>query len=175
MSDDSPARRTVLKAIFGGLSALIAAAVGGPIAVAFFDPARRRTVTHGEGPTELAKLAELTIGEPRKRDVLSAGIDAWDRTDAKPVGAVWLVRRDAARVDAYSVVCPHLGCAIGFDPAKKTFICPCHDSAFALKDGSRLKGPAPRGLDPLPIEVKDGKVMVTYQEFIQGITSRRKA
>ena len=175
MATSQPGRRGALKLVFAGCGAAIAVVVGAPIVAAFFDPARRRTVSHGEGASALGPLAALPIGEPQKRDIVSAGTDAWDRTDPKPIGAVWLVRRDATRVDAYSVACPHLGCAIGYDPASKRFVCPCHDSAFALADGARLKGPAPRGLDPLPVEIKDGEVRVTYLEFIQGITSRRKA
>lgn len=164
-----------MKTVFAVLAAVVAAVVGVPLTLAFIDPSRRRTVKGGGGPSELGKLDDLPIGRPEKRDVVSERVDAWDRSDPKPVGAVWLVRRDAQRVDAYSIVCPHLGCPIAFDSAKRVFACPCHESAFAVEDGHRLKGPAPRGLDPLPVEIREGKVFVTYKQFIQGIVSRREA
>lgn len=109
----------------------------------------------------------------RKLDVVSTTTDAWDRSEARPIGAIWLVRREVGRVYAYSATCPHLGCPIDHD--ERVFSCPCHVSALALADGERLEGPAPRGLDPLPVEVKDGRVFVTFKEFIIGIASRRES
>ena len=50
--------------------------------------------------------------------------------------------------EALSGVCPHLGCAVGWEG--KSFLCPCHDSRFGV-DGARQTGPAQRGLDPLPM------------------------
>ena len=57
----------------------------------------------------------------------------------------------------------------------RVFACPCHESAFAIADGARLKGPSARGLDPLPIEAKDGKILLTWKRFIPGLRSRREA
>ena len=76
---------------------------------------------------------------------------------------------------AFSAVCPHAGCSIGFDTAKQVYVSRCHDSAFALADGAWLKGPAPRGMDPLPLEIKDGRIRVTYKRFVLGIKDRREA
>lgn len=168
-------RRNVLKVTFGLLSGLMAAVVGGPIAVAFLDPMRRKTVVGGEGTAgDYGKVAELQVGVPKKVNVISTRTDAWDRSNPKPIGAIWLVRRSNDRVDAYSVVCPHLGCSVGYDAGKKVFACPCHESGFSLEDGSRLAGPSPRGLDPLPVEVKDGTIHVTYRRFIQNVRERRE-
>lgn len=172
----SEPRRGFLKLAFGALSGLIGAAVGIPIVVAFLDPMRRKTVVGGEGTAApYGKLTDLPVGEPRKLNVVNTRTDVWDRSNPKPIGALWLVRRKDDRVDAYSVVCPHLGCPVGYDETKGEFACPCHDSGFSLQDGSRLKGPSPRGLDPLPVEIKDGTIYVTYKRFIQGISGRREA
>ena len=100
--------------------------------------------------------------------------DAWDRSDPKSVGALWLVRRDAKRVDAYTNVCPHAACPVGYDPKRAVFACPCHTSDFALADGHVLYGPSPRGLDTLPVEVApDGTVLVTYKRFVSGTITKR--
>lgn len=167
-------RRKLLERTFYLLSAAIASVVGAPIAIAFFDPARRKTVSGGADAGNYGKVSDLTPGVPRKMDVVGARIDAWDRTDPKPIGALWLVRGSDDRVSAFSGVCPHLGCPIGYDDSKRVFACPCHESAYAVADGARLKGPALRGLDPLPVEVRDGEVQVTYKRFVQGIASRRE-
>jgi menaquinol-cytochrome c reductase iron-sulfur subunit len=168
-----PNRRKFLTTLSTAATGLLAVAVGGPAIVAWLDPARRITVK-GSGPCAYGPLKELPLGVPRKVDVVNERIDAWDRSEAQPVGAVWLVRRDAGRLDAYSATCPHLGCSVGFDEQRKVFICPCHVSAFALADGVRLEGPSPRGLDPLPVEVREGIVHVTYKRFMQGVAARRE-
>ena len=41
--------------------------------------------------------------------------------------------------------CPHLGCALKWNPAERTWDCPCHGSRFA-QDGHLLDNPAPGGL-----------------------------
>ena len=37
--------------------------------------------------------------------------------------------------------CPHLGCALKWNPVEHTWDCPCHGSRFT-EDGKRLDGPA---------------------------------
>lgn len=168
-------RRNFLAVVFGAFAGAIAALVGAPVVVAFFGPSRRRTVSGSADTTASVSLDELAVGVPHKMEVVGAGIDAWDRTDPHPVGAVWLVRRSESEVEAYSAVCPHLGCLLGFDPSKKLFTCPCHESSFALGNGALLAGPAPRGMDPLPVVVKSGKAEVTFKRFVLGIRLRREA
>ncbi len=42
--------------------------------------------------------------------------------------------------------CPHLGCALRWNKAERTWDCPCHGSRFT-RDGRLLDGPAQEGLD----------------------------
>ena len=168
-------RRDFFKLVFGMCTGAIAAIVGIPVVAAFLDPTRRPTVIHGKGPKAFGRVSDLVVGTPCKLDVIDDSRDAWDRTQAQPIGAVWLVRRQEQKVDAYVVACPHLGCPTDFDTKARVFTCPCHDSAFDLADGRCLKGPSPRGLDPLPVDVQNGEVFVTYKRFVQGIPSRREA
>jgi Rieske Fe-S protein len=64
----------------------------------------------------------------------------------------------------FSSICPHLGCRYNWVADQKRFICPCHGSQFGIQ-GEHLAGPAPRGLDPLPFRVKDGKAEVTWIQY----------
>jgi cytochrome b6-f complex iron-sulfur subunit len=50
--------------------------------------------------------------------------------------------------------CPHLGCTVPFIAGENEFICPCHGSVYQY-DGARVSGPAPRGLDIMPMTVLD--------------------
>jgi Rieske Fe-S protein len=58
----------------------------------------------------------------------------------------------AGGFEAYSLVCPHLGCLV--ELKKDHFLCPCHSSRFDLK-GQVLKGPSDQPLRRLQIEVNE--------------------
>jgi Rieske Fe-S protein len=167
-------RRGFVKTSFGLLCAAGAAIVGVPAVAVFLAPAKKKTVTGSTDSIAEVDLDDLVVTEPRRLDIVGSGLDAWDRTDPHPIGAAWLVRRGDGRVQAYSATCPHLGCSLGYDARRRLFTCPCHDSVFSLADGARLMGPAPRGMDPLPVQIGGGKVRVSFKHFILGIPVRRE-
>lgn len=57
-------------------------------------------------------------------------------------------RDPTGELHAVSARCTHLGCAVNFNNAEKSWDCPCHASRFAL-DGSVLHGPAVKPLERL--------------------------
>jgi Rieske Fe-S protein len=61
----------------------------------------------------------------------------------------------------FSPICPHLGCYYNWSDAQNRFMCPCHGSQYSF-DGTHLAGPAPRGLDPLPLRPQSGAAEVTW-------------
>jgi cytochrome b6-f complex iron-sulfur subunit/menaquinol-cytochrome c reductase iron-sulfur subunit len=169
MVDDAKASRR------GALKVL--AAAGGAIGCgALAIPAVRLLVAPvhgGEGAgrwTRAVRLDALREGEPKHVSLIADRRDAWTVEKAVELGAVWLVRQGDA-VHAWSVICPHLGCAVVQTAAASGFACPCHDSAFDA-EGRRLSGPSPRDLDPLATRVEDGIVSVEYRRFRQGIPNR---
>ncbi|MDQ2816371.1 MAG: Rieske 2Fe-2S domain-containing protein [Actinomycetota bacterium] len=63
---------------------------------------------------------------------------------------------------AFDAVCPHAGCAVGYDPSAKVIVCPCHGSQFSASTGAVEVGPAATGLKRLAIaEGSDGQLYVT--------------
>ena len=121
----------------------------------------------GEGKWIRAiRLDALNNGEPKRVPLIADHRDGWTLEKAVELGAVWIVREGMA-VRAWSVTCPHLGCAIDRSASGPGFYCPCHDSSFD-PNGRRLTGPSPRDLDMLAARVEDGIVLVEFKRFQQG-------
>ena len=97
--------------------------------------------------------------------------DAGLRARCRPIG----VRRriSPTELDARSAICPHLGCAVGWDRAQNNYLCPCHDSRFAVT-GEKLSGPSERGLDALPIEIADGRLRLTWERYQLGRPTKER-
>jgi Rieske Fe-S protein len=112
------------------------------------------------------RLETLAEGEPRRVPLVADHRDAWTMEKQVQLGAAWLVRKGDA-VQAWSVTCPHLGCAVDLRAGAPGFNCPCHDSSFDT-EGRRLDGPSPRDLDALGTRIEDGFVLVDFQRFKQG-------
>ena len=76
------------------------------------------------------------------------------------------------RGDHYSVALSYdRRCTVGWQAENKSFLCPCHDTRFA-ESGELQSGPAERGLDPLPIEVRDGRLQLTWIRYKLDIKGR---
>lgn len=58
-------------------------------------------------------------------------------------------------VVAYSAVCTHEGCAVGWDADAAQISCPCHGSRYDPADGTVLNGPAVKPLPTVPVEVDE--------------------
>jgi glycine/D-amino acid oxidase-like deaminating enzyme/nitrite reductase/ring-hydroxylating ferredoxin subunit len=71
-------------------------------------------------------------------------------------GELAAVHRDeAGDLRAVSAVCTHLGCVIAWNPAERSWDCPCHGSRFDAT-GTVIQGPAVEDLRPLDDLVRGG-------------------
>jgi Rieske Fe-S protein len=70
-----------------------------------------------------------------------------------------------------SPICPHLGCRPDWHDDTNRFQCPCHGSQFD-KDGEHLAGPAPRGMDPLPLRQQNGAAEIMWIRYQSGTPDR---
>ncbi len=122
--------------------------------------------------TSLEALPE--DGVPRKFSILAERTNAWNRESAAPIGAIYLRRLKENKVEAFNVICPHAGCLVEYAGERDSYLCPCHESTFAL-DGSinDPKSPSPRGLDALEVEIRDEtEVWVRFQNFRTGSSQK---
>ena len=108
------------------------------------DPAGKTTVTTPSEPIDLGMIDRFRVGaEPRRVEIVAPVVkDAWNSARNVVLGAAFVRRTADTKVEALSSVCPHLGCAVGWDQGAGNFLCPCHDSRFAV-DGDKLVGPGP--------------------------------
>lgn len=88
----------------------------------------------GTPPGAVARVADVPVG---------SGVIA---------GEVVVTQPNPGNFEGYSVVCPHMGCAVNELSGGK-IICPCHGSEFNL-DGSVAVGPAVSGLAPRAVSVQ---------------------
>ncbi len=172
---DEVGRRGFLKKATVAMGAAIGAAVGVPLVRYLLFPVGRKVVESSAEPVDVGAASTVAAGKaPVLVQITARRVrDAWGAKTNVALGAAWLLRDKEGALKAYSSVCPHLGCAVGFDDKADRFACPCHTSAFG-KDGSKITGPAKRGLDPLPVEEKDGRVLVTYKSFRPDIADREE-
>ena len=163
-------RRTFVKkacaTIIGSIVGLFPFAAG--LAV-FFDPLRRQSKA-GDFVLVASLSALPPDGTPRKFSVITSHEDAWNKLPNVPIGAVYLRRTGEKTVEAFNVVCPHAGCFVDYVAARKGFLCPCHNSTFALNGRiNDPKSPAARGLDALEYDIRnDTEIWVRFQNFRAG-------
>ncbi len=84
----------------------------------------------------------LARPDERSPGDLAPGEGGTVRLGARKVGAY---RDDTGVLQAVSVVCTHLGCAVAWNAAETSWDCPCHGSRFHY-DGTVLEGPAVKDL-----------------------------
>ncbi len=172
-ANGSPTRRKVLGGLVSAVGGGLVLAVGGISARYACSPIGRRTVSSADAPIDVGSFEALEVGAPPTRLAVVAPVlrDGWAQQSGVALGAAWVRRLAGDKLEALSSVCPHLGCAIGWDAAKEQFNCPCHDSAFDPR-GARVYGPSPRDMDPLPIAVERGRLRLTWVRYRQGVGAR---
>lgn len=90
----------------------------------------------------------------------------------------FIVKLPNGDVEAYSRICPHLGCIFNFvkepeecakgynyKPAGPVFACPCHLSVYDIAHGGKvISGPAPRPPRKFQLKKEGGKIEITSLE-----------
>lgn len=89
----------------------------------------------------------ISGGDADSVDDLAPGDGAIVKSEEGKVAAY---RDDDGAIHRVSPTCTHLGCLVAWNPAERSWDCPCHGSRFAT-DGAVLEGPAVRPLAPKPL------------------------
>ena len=156
--------------VVGGLTAGLGRLAGGTAG-----QQNGRSLQSGAGPakTATARPSHRATARPRRPAKAPPGA-AIGPASGVPVGQAAsftdpasgdpsiVIRPSSGTFVAFDAVCPHAGCAVGYDPGQKVIICPCHGSQFNVGTGAVEVGPATAGLKKLGIaEGPNGQLYVT--------------
>jgi menaquinol-cytochrome c reductase iron-sulfur subunit len=142
----------------------------------FTDPLRRK-----KAGGKLVRVTTLDAvpddGLPKLFTIVQDRADAWNLYKNEPVGSVYITRqKGAVTVQVLHTCCPHAGCAVSLASDNSKFLCPCHNSAFAL-DGAMIQPtPSPRPLDQLKVEIKGAagqeEIWVNFENYKTGVAEQ---
>jgi glycine/D-amino acid oxidase-like deaminating enzyme/nitrite reductase/ring-hydroxylating ferredoxin subunit len=105
-------------------------------------PAARSLVTENADAARHMVGDRLTGTDSRSAEELAPGEGAVVKHDGEKVAAY---RDDGGKLHLLSPTCTHLGCLVAFNPAERSWDCPCHGSRYGA-DGEVLEGPAVHAL-----------------------------
>jgi glycine/D-amino acid oxidase-like deaminating enzyme/nitrite reductase/ring-hydroxylating ferredoxin subunit len=120
-----------------------------------YDPSRLQFDVAGTYLKEAGNMAmqyidHLTPGDVASASELNPGEGAIIRSGLKKVA---VYKDETGKLQAFSAVCPHLGCVVQWNGEEKSFDCPCHGSRFTCS-GKVVNGPARTDLKSIAIDDK---------------------
>ncbi len=90
---------------------------------------------------------------PSKRLPAEAAATYSDPTDGSPD---ILIRESDGSLKAFSAVCTHAGCTVGYEGG--VIYCPCHGGEYSPATGEVIAGPPPAGLAPKQVLESGGQI-----------------
>jgi thiosulfate dehydrogenase (quinone) large subunit len=160
-------RRTVVRT--GSIAAAIGAVIAMAGGAAAFGAHRRATgdspstTAGGPGATASGSAGSTTAGASGGTKITSTSSvpvgGAHLFNDPKTGQPAYVVQPSSGSFKAFSAVCTHQGCQVGFSGGE--FVCPCHGSMYNGATGAVLNGPATRPLPSIAIDVSNGTVFET--------------
>jgi Rieske Fe-S protein len=167
----SISRRTFFRSVAVTIGSFLALMIGYPLVDSIVNGSKGlvKRVFSKLGPLSSIQNSFKPVLQPTKMTFSKTDQDAFVTT--REPEQVWIIKKSTDEVKVFSPVCPHLGCRYNWDAEKKLFVCPCHNSVFTI-EGKVVSGPAPRGLDELPSEIRNESVYVEYEKFEAGIPDK---
>jgi thiosulfate dehydrogenase [quinone] large subunit len=101
-----------------------------------------------KGGVKIAKASDVAVG----------GVLAF--THPTTNDPAYVLQPKAGTYLAYSAVCTHQGCTVGYDQSGNQFACPCHGARFDASTGDVVRGPAQAPLDKFNVVESNGSLYV---------------
>ena len=138
-------RRRFVRLLVGGIAVSTLSMVVTPI-IGFLVPPRRSGATAGGGRLLVGTTDDIGPGRSK---VVALG--------SKPV----IVLNSPQGMKAFSAICTHLGCIVGYDASRSPdIVSPCHDGHFNAINGTVISGPPPTPLKPYSVAVEKNQIYV---------------
>jgi len=133
-----------------------------PVALAACNPGGTDQATPEAEPEAAAASPEAAAPAEAIAIGTAADLDAQGSLVVENPEKVIVVRdpADATKVLALTANCNHKNCTVEWKAADSTFVCPCHQSIFAL-DGTLQTGPATEPLKPLTATIEGDQILVS--------------
>lgn len=143
--DQGPSRRSFLNRILGGSLIAFSASVLYPVWRFLIPP-----VDDSVKPTSVVagRLGELT---PNSGKIFRFG---------NQPGILIMTPKGELR--AFSAICTHLDCTVQYRDDHEHIWCACHNGHYDL-NGTNIKGPPPRPLEPYKVVVKGDEIITIKQ------------
>jgi menaquinol-cytochrome c reductase iron-sulfur subunit len=169
MPQEPGGRRRFLSICTGAVLTLIGVLMAVPAIGFFLAPLRRGRGAgdEGHGFQDVGPVGDLPAGQWRLASLEVVSQNGWEKLRVRH--GVWVRGKGGAgdQIDVLSSTCPHLGCLVNWHPDRSQFVCPCHGGIFD-PDGARVAGPPARSMDRLEYQVRNGRLMVRWQDFKIG-------
>ncbi len=139
-------------ALGAGGASLVAACGGGEQASE--EPGAVKGATEAGDTTDVAQVERGAVIAQESEVPQDSALEFTDEETSQEAVLVHLENGDFA---AYSVICTHRGCTVGY--SNGNLACPCHGSVFdPANGGAVVNGPATQPLPEIPVEVRNGEV-----------------
>jgi len=115
------------------------------------NPARGGGAANGQAASSLPSGA-VKLGPGRRLPNGQAATYS-DPTDGSPD---ILIRESDGSLKAFSAVCTHAGCTVGYEGG--VIVCPCHGGEYSAETGEVIAGPPPSGLAPKRVVEASGQI-----------------
>ncbi|MGI9135472.1 MAG: Rieske (2Fe-2S) protein [Candidatus Nanopelagicales bacterium] len=136
-----------------GIAAVTLAACSGNSASG--DEAASAAAPAGSAPAASSGSASSGAQIAQAADVPVGSVFAFQDPQGGPA---FLLQPAAGTYLAYSGICTHNGCTVGYDEAAAEFACPCHGARFEVATGEPVQGPAQKPLTKIAVVESGGVV-----------------
>ena len=153
-------------AIGVGAKALAGAPIVGSKGISAASHAATRSAQTQAGPTSPAPATSSAPPAPKGHVITTLSSLPVGRAvgfTAPGIGPAVVLRLANDQVVAYSRVCTHAGCSVGYDANAQILVCPCHGAEFDPANGAApIAGPAGTPLQSIHVVVDaaSGKVIL---------------
>jgi Rieske Fe-S protein len=119
--------------------------------IEYLSPPRKKFRSHNERMNPESQKHEIAL------EKIPQNSSVYVKVDDEPV---LLIRGEGDKILAYSAICTHLDCLVGYRKSNNDIFCNCHSSSFNI-DGFPVDGPAKKPLTRYKTEVKNGIIYVS--------------